>query len=42
MKKYKSPEIEIVETLDIVTTSTKVETEQIPFYSVDDAGSYQL
>ena len=41
MKKYNSPEIEIVETLDIVTTSSEVETETIPFYSLDD-GSYQL
>ena len=42
MKKYNSPKIEIVETLDIVTTSTEVETEKIPLYSVDEASSYQL
>ena len=42
MKKYNSPEIEIVETLDIVTTSGEVETEKIPFSAVDDTDSYQL
>ena len=43
MKKYDSPEIEIVEAHDIVTTSTEVETEKIPFFStIDDADSYQL
>jgi hypothetical protein len=42
MKVYIAPQIEIVETLDIVTTSSEVETEKIPFASVDDMGSYQL
>ena len=42
MKKYNSPEIEIVEALDIVTTSREVETEKIPFSVVDDMDSYQL
>ena len=42
MKKYNSPKVEIVETLDIVTTSVEVETEKIPLYSVDDDDSYQL
>ena len=42
MKKYNSPEIEIVETPDIVTSSREVETEKIPLYSVEETGTYQL
>ena len=42
MKKYHSPEIEIVEMLDIVTTSREVETDKIPFSAIDDTDSYQL
>lgn len=39
MKKYNSPEIEIIETPDIITTSSDVESELIPFAFVDDADS---
>ena len=42
MEKYTSPEIEIVETLDIVTTSVDVESEFIPFDFSDDADGGQL
>lgn len=42
MKKYNSLEIEMVETIDIVTTSREVETEKIPFSAIDDTDSYQL
>ena len=42
MKEYSSPEIRIFQTFDIVTTSKDVETEKIPFSSVDEADGYQL
>ena len=42
MKKYNSPEIEIVNACDVVTTSLSVETERIPFYGESNAENYQL
>ena len=35
-KNYSTPEIEIVETLDIVVTSNEVESERIPLTTNDD------
>ena len=42
MKKYSSPEIEITETPDIVTSSGEVETDNIPLYTYDEKGTYQF
>ena len=37
-KNYKSPELEISETVEIVTTSSEVETEHFPLFSTTPAG----
>lgn len=43
MKKYNSPEIEIVESINVVATSSEVESEKIPFtVSGDNYENYQL
>ena len=42
MKKYNSPEIEIVNACDVVTTSLSVETERIPLFSEKNTENYQL
>lgn len=41
MKKYNTPEVEIIEASDVVTTSSTVETEKIPFYNAEES-IYQL
>ena len=39
MKKiYTTPEVEIVERLDVVTTSATVESERIPLYNIGTQG----
>ena len=38
MKKYNTPEVEILDASDVVSTSTEVETERIPLmYSVNES-----
>ena len=37
MNKYSTPEIEIVESLDVVCTSGETETEKIPLYITEEA-----
>ena len=42
MKKYNSPEVEIVDDLDVISTSSEVETEYIPFSNENKADFYEL
>ena len=42
MEKYNSPEIEIIDACDVVSTSSGVETEYIPFSNESKADIYQL
>ena len=37
MKKYNAPEIEIVDAIDVVSTSSEVETEKIPLYTTEES-----
>ena len=37
-KNYTTPEVEIVESLDVVTTSNTVESERIPLYNIGTLG----
>ena len=37
MKKYNAPEIEIVESINVVATSSEVESEKIPLYIMEEA-----
>ena len=40
MKKYNAPEIEIIDSPDVVSTSTEVETERIPLMLPANESSY--
>ena len=42
MKKYSSIEIEILDAVNVVTTSLEVETENIPLFQKELTDSYQL
>ena len=41
MKKYNTPEIEILDSPDVVSTSAEVETERIPL-EASDSGLYNV